>query len=177
MSSILALGDIDNLRRKQVPVTRFQVFSNIQLKMRQDKVLIALPLCVLLFVSFLGLVIFFERNTDRQALVNAITDDVMENCNFEFDGPLMLMGFKNMDDVHSIRDIWQWMELGFWPQVMWQTDTTGEYLLYNQIIGGARLLTQTYDEDETKCNSKIAQKNWCEVHEATRTGLFGNWYG
>jgi len=153
----LDLSELENLRSEQVSVTRREVFHNIREKIQEEKVLIALPLCFFLFVTFLGLCIFFERNTDRQAIVSGITDDIMENCNFEFDGPLMLMGFKGMDDVHSIRDIWEWMDLGFWPQVMWQSETLGQYLLYNQIIGGARILTQTYEEDEAKCNSKIVE--------------------
>jgi len=94
---------------------------------------------------FLGMVIWHERNTDRQAFVDAINTDILENAVFEYDGPLMLMGFKNMQDVHSIRDMWEFFILGMWPQMMWQNSdgVVGRYLNFNQIIGGARLMTQT----------------------------------
>jgi len=146
--------------KDKVVVTRKELFVNIREKIHEEKALVALPLCLLLFAMFLGMVIWHERNTDRQAFVDAINTDILENAVFEYDGPLMLMGFKNMQDVHSIRDMWEFFILGMWPQMMWQNSdgVVGRYLNFNQIIGGARLMTQTFIETEGRCVSRIASK-------------------
>jgi len=143
---------------KKYFVTRQQLLKDIHSKIHEEKVVMVLPSCIALFLCFLGVCLVHERNTARQAIVNSITDDIKENANFEYDGPLMLMGFKNIDDVHSIRDIWQFFELGLWPQLLWQKtdDRVGSYLHFNQIISGARFFTQSYNETIQECKNPVA---------------------
>jgi hypothetical protein len=77
----------------------------------------------LLIVSFILFAEGFLRSQLSFAIGDAIINDLEENANFAFVGP---MGNKVFRDVHTVADFWSWVRLGALPIMIQPTWQYGE---------------------------------------------------
>lgn len=136
-------------------LTREWFFECLREEQHQENGIFMLPIVLGLLVLFTGMVLGHERSVARQSLRSAIRDDITENANYDY---LRQVGFKNLDNVNAPAAVIDWMRLGFFDHLLWKTadeatgELTGEYLQYNRIIGGIRLLTQRMNESVGRCD-------------------------
>lgn len=123
----------------------------------------ALPFTLLMFMSYVGVVLWHDPVVPINDVEDSIAFDIEENANFAFtDINIKIMGHKAIYDINSYADFWSWMIQGFVPLMYAQERGFAEgrdmddpeviavsktlarhergYLLqYNKIVGGIRI--------------------------------------
>jgi hypothetical protein len=124
-----------------------------------------------LIITFVMFVVASLQHTEVFAIQESIDNDIEENANFAFNGP---MGNKIFRDAHNVADFWSWLRLGAVPLIIQPTygyseqypynetaqvgyfdlsydspqPSYGHYLRYNRILGGIRLSQQVAEASE-----------------------------
>lgn len=155
-----------------VPKKVITRFLKKEIKQRDEFLSLPFALAFVLVFSMCFL------NHDEAILVgdveDAISVELHENAVFGYTDPGW-MGHKDMEDVHSISDVWSWLRVGLCPLLFrhfqswselsknaakWPTTTIPDearrvYLKYNRLVGGLEI-TQLRGEVKACPNQKVS---------------------
>jgi hypothetical protein len=120
-----------------------------------------------LIVSFILFSDGFLRGQLSFAIGDAIINDLEENANFAFVGP---MGNKVFRDVHTVADFWSWVRLGALPIMIQPSWQYGERYPFHPDRSDAERMQQGASSDifihpDMASNSSAAPRLWIYPHE------------
>jgi len=120
----------------------------------------SLPLTLLLVISFAVMSLGHDDSISTRAVEDSLSHDLVGNANFALDQDI---GHKDIYNVDSYADFWSWINHGFLPLLLPETDEVNEtvnethirngsdippmegrgyWLHYNRIVGGVRLVQE-----------------------------------
>lgn len=102
--------DIDSV---QVPVN--YVYRYVTGELEEVESFKGLIITSILVAAFIYLATSLQGNNDVFAVQESVWNDLIEDANFAFVGP---MGNKDMKDVHSVADFWSWLRKGAVPLII-----------------------------------------------------------
>ena len=102
--------DIDSV---EVPVN--YVYRYVTGELEEVESFKGLIITSILVAAFIYLATSLQGNNDVFAVQESVWNDLIEDANFAFVGP---MGNKDMKDVHSVADFWSWLRKGAVPLII-----------------------------------------------------------
>jgi hypothetical protein len=131
-------------KRDKEPRVSVKAFYKYVSKEIEDEVNCkALLFTLIVVISFICFADGFLRSRLSFAIGDAIINDIEENANFAFVGP---MGNKVFRDVHTVADFWSWVRLGALPLMIQPEWQYGEQYPYPPDGSGADREFGTFDD-------------------------------
>jgi hypothetical protein len=118
---------VDKLKEEEPQVSTKDFYKYIKKEIDDEDACLGLFFTLVLIVSFILFAEGFLRIQVSFAIGDAIINDLEENANFAFVGP---MGNKVFRDVHTVADFWSWVRLGALPIMIQPTWQYGEQYPY-----------------------------------------------
>ena len=104
-----------------------QLYKYISSEIEDERNFASIGATMLLIISFVFVASGILRHDEVFAVQDSVWNDLVENANFAYVGP---MGNKIFKDAHSVADFWSWMHVGAVPLIVQHQNAWSEAFPY-----------------------------------------------
>ena len=115
----------DGATSNGIPLGQFYKYVSSEIEDEQN--FASIGATMLLIISFVFVASGILRHDEVFAVQDSVWNDLVENANFAYVGP---MGNKIFKDAHSVADFWSWMHVGAVPLIVQHQNAWSEAFPY-----------------------------------------------